>query len=140
MNQEEFNKQKEEVQAENGGLGGNVVGRMRPNEGVGRPIRTMWCSEEEQKIYKIGKCHENIYKLQKKIGGQIMRGHRTIGENSDEAPHYWLLKNKMIWDISTFYFAENGLRVWGYSLYKVSDFFKRYNISTAEVLEMELRE
>ena len=137
MNQEEFNKQRREVQAENGGLGGNTLGRMRPNEGLGRPIKTMWCSEEDQKIYKVGQCHENIFKLQKKIGGEVMRGIRTIGENSDEAPQYWLLKRKMIWDISTFYFEENNMRVWGYSLYNQMDFFKRYNITTAEILEVE---
>ncbi len=139
MNQSEFERQTREVQANGGGFGGNTLGRMRVNEGVGKPIRTMWCGEEEQKKYKIGQCHENIFHLNKKIKGEVMRGIRTIGENSDQAPHYWLIKNKMIWDISTFYFPEEKVRVWGYSLYNPKDFFRRYNITTAEVLDVSER-
>jgi hypothetical protein len=136
MNQSEYEKQVREVQSENGGVGGETLGRMSVSEGVGKPISTHWCGEEEQKIFKIGNCHENIFHLNKKIKGQVMRGIRTIGENSDEAPHYWLFKNKMIWDISTFYFEEKKVRVWGYSLYKPRDFFRRYKITTAEVMEV----
>ena len=52
MNQSEFERQTREVQANNGGFGGNALGKMKPTEGVGAPIRTMWCGEEEQKKFK----------------------------------------------------------------------------------------
>jgi len=139
MNQQEFDRQVSEVSGETGGVGGNTLGRMKPDEGIGQPIRTMWCGEEEQKSYRVAQCHENIFHLNKKIKGQVMRGIRTIGENSDEAPHYWLYKNKMIWDISTYYLIEEKVRMWGYSLYNPKDFFRRYNISTAEVMEVSER-
>jgi len=140
MNQQEFDRQVSETKAGYGGVGGNTLGRMKPDEGIGQPIRTMWCGEEEQKSYRVGQCHENIFQLNKKIKGQVMRGIRTIAGNSDQAPHYWLFKNKMIWDISTFVLNDGSdMRMWGYSLYNPKDFFRRYNISTAEVLEVSER-
>ena len=136
MNQQEFDRQKQECDQQQQG-GGTTLGRMRVNEGVGQPIRTMWCGEEEQKSYRVGQCHENIFHLNKKIKGEVMRGHRTIAGNSEEAPHYWLFKNKMIWDISCMVLNDgSGMRMWGYSLYKPKDFFNRYKITTAEMLEV----
>ena len=132
MKHQEYENQLKQCK-ESGDGGGNLLGRMRPTEGIGKPIRVIWCGDEEQKSYRVGQCHDNIEHLNKKIKGQVMRGHRTISGNSDKAPHYWLMKNKMIWDISTFFFEENNVRVWGYSLYSPKDFYRRYNITTASI-------
>ena len=131
MNQQEFDRQKQECDKQQDG-GGNTLAYMRVDEGVGQPIRTMWCGEEEQKSYKIGQCHENVFHLNKKIKGQVWKGFRVMPNgNSDHAPHYWLFKSNMIWDINTFQVKNpegQRVRIWGYSLYKPQDFFDRYGI------------
>ena len=139
MNQQEFERQQRVCQEQSRravgvAIGGQTLGYMNPLKGANKAFAVNWCGEEEQAKFVVGSCHQNSFHLNNKIKGQVWNGYRTLPNgNKDTAPHYWVFKNQVIWDINTFPMKNNEgeqVRIWGYVLYNPKDFFERYKIKT----------